>query len=82
MVLAYHPQTNRLIEREHKPIVDVLSKMLDVGFTNWVQNLPAVFWVDQSTVRTLTGLTPYYISYRNELVLPIELEISTWQILT
>ena len=70
-----------MIERGHKPIVDALSKMSDGGSTNWVRNLPAVLWADRSTVRTSTGLTPYYISCGNEPVLPIELEIPTWRIL-
>ena len=81
MVSAYHPQANGMIERGHKPIVDALSKMSDEGSNNWVRNLPAVLWADRSTVRTSTGLTPYYISCGNEPVLPIELEIPTWRIL-
>ena len=81
VVSAYHPQANGMIERGHKPIVDALSKMSDGGSTNWVQNLPAVLWADRSTVRTSTGLTPYYICCGSEPVLPIELEIPTWRIL-
>lgn len=81
MVSAYHPQANGMIERGHKPIVDALSKMSDGGSTNWVQNLPAVLCTDRSTVRTSTGLTPYYISCGSEPVLPIKLDILTWRIL-
>lgn len=81
VVSAYHPQANGMIERGHKPVVDALSKMSDGGSTNWVRNLPAVLWADRSTVRTSTGLAPYYISCGNEPVLPIELEIPTWRIL-
>ncbi len=81
VVSAYHPQAIGIIERGHKPIVDALSKMSDGGSTNWVQNLPAVLWEDQSTVRTSTSLTPYYICCGSEPVLPIELEVPTWQIL-
>ena len=55
--------------------------MSAAGSTNWVRNLPAVLWADRLTVRTSTGLTPYYISCGNEPVLPIELEIPTWRIL-
>lgn len=80
-VSDYHPQANGMIERGHKPIVDVLSKISDGGSINWVRNLPAVLWADQSTVRTSTGLTPYYICCGSEPVLPIELEIPTWRIL-
>ena len=81
VVSAYHPQANGMIERGHKPIVDALSKMSDGGSTNWVRNLPAVLWADRSTVRTSTGLTPYYISCGSEPDLHIELEIPTWRIL-
>ena len=81
VVSAYHPQANGMMERGHKPIIDALSKMSDGGSTNWVRNLPTVLWANQSTLRTLTGLTPYYISCGNEPVLPIELEIPTWRIL-
>lgn len=70
-----------MIECEHKPIIDVFSKISDGGSTNQVQNLPVVVWADQSTVCTSTGRIPYYISSENKLVLLIELEIFTWQIL-
>ena len=81
VVSAYHPQANKMIECGHKPIVDALLKISDGSSTNWVQNLPAILWVDRSTVHTLTGFTPYYISYGIKLVLSIELEIPTWRIL-
>ena len=81
VVSAYHPQANEMIERGHKPIVDALSKMSDGGSTNWVRNLPVVLWADQSTVRTSTGLTPYYICCGSKPVLPIELKVPTWRIL-
>lgn len=70
-----------MIERGHKPIVDALSKISTGGSTNWVRNLPAVLQADRSTVRTSTGLTPYYIYCGSEPVLPIELEVPTQQIL-
>lgn len=81
IVLAHHPQANGMIKRRHKPIVDALSKMSEGGSTNWVRNLPAVLWADLSTVRTSTGLTPYYIGCEIEPILPIELEVLTWRIL-
>ena len=55
--------------------------MSDGGATNWVRNLPTVLWAHQSTVRTSTGLTPYYICCGNEPVLSIELEVPTWRML-
>ena len=70
-----------MIEHGHKSIVDALSKMSERGCENWVRNLSAVLLADRSTVRTSTGLTPYYFNYASEPVLPIELEVPTWRIL-
>ena len=47
VISAYHSQANGMIEKVHNPIVDMLPKMSNGSFTNWVQNLPAVLWVDQ-----------------------------------
>jgi hypothetical protein len=78
---AYHPQANGMIERGHTAIVDALSKMTNGGLKNWVTNLHSVLWADRTTIRRTTGLTPFRLNYGNEAVLPIELEIPTWQTL-
>ena len=41
--LAYQLEANKIIERDYKPIVNALSKMLNRGSTNGIQNLSAVF---------------------------------------
>lgn len=66
-----------MIEHKYKLIVDIFSKMLNKESINWIQNLPIVLWANQSTIRTSTGLLPYYICCRSKLVFPIKLEIST-----
>lgn len=81
VLVSYHPQANTMVERGHKPVVDALAKMTDGGLGNWVQNLAAVLWADRSTVKSTTGLSPYYVLCGSEPVLPIELEIPTWRIL-
>lgn len=70
-----------MIERVHKSIFDKLSIMSDGDFTNWMQNLQVVLWIDRSTMRVLISLTLYYISCGNEPVLFIELGILIWSIL-
>ena len=77
VVSAYHPQANGMIKRSHKQIVNSLSKMSEGGRKNWVQNLPAVLWVNRSTLQTYTGLIPYYLNCGSEQVLPAELEVRT-----
>lgn len=46
VVSIYHPQTNGMIERGHKLIVDTLSKMLARESTYLFRNLPAILWAD------------------------------------
>lgn len=42
VVLAYYLQANKMMEYSHKSIIEALSKILDRGSTNWIQNLPIV----------------------------------------
>ena len=60
-VAAYHPQSNRLVERGHQNIVDALAKLTaPSGKTgNWPAQLAAVSWADRITVRKSKGMTPY-----------------------
>ncbi len=78
---AYHLQANEMIKYGHKLIIDAFSIMLDGSSANWVQNLSTILWADWSTVHIFTGFISYYICCDSKPVLPIELEVSTWQIL-
>ena len=73
LISAYHLQTNRIIKRGHKPIVNAPLKMSAGRSINGVQNLPVVLWADQSIVRMSTSLTPYYINCRSKSVFSIKL---------
>jgi hypothetical protein len=41
-----------------------------------------MLWADRTTYRTSTGITPYEIKYLDRAVLPIELEVPTWSVLS
>lgn len=75
-IAAYHPQSNGMVERGHKQIVDALAKVAPDG--KWVRHLPAVLWADRITTRRSTGFTPFHLVFGQECVLPIELEEGTW----
>jgi hypothetical protein len=69
-----------MIERDHKLLINALSKMTNGELGNWVGNLPAILWVNRSTVRRSIGHTPFYLFCGREPVLPIELEVPIWRI--
>lgn len=70
-----------MIKKKHKTIINVFSKMSAESSINWVNSLLVDFWADQLTVRILTGLNSYYISYGNKPILFIELKVLIWRIL-
>ena len=49
-----------------------LKKRLDDAKGRWVEELPHVLWTYRTTPRRSTGETPFSITYRAEVVLPIE----------
>ena len=55
---TYHPQSNGLVERGHKPIVDALSKLTNGSQSDWVFHLPGVLWAERTTIYKPIGLTP------------------------
>ena len=81
VVSAYHPQANGIVERGHRLIVDGLAKLIEGGLVSWLSNLHTVLWADRTGIRTPTGMTPFRLMYRHDAVLPIELDVPTWQIL-
>ena len=85
VISPYNPQANGMIEVGHRPIADALSKMTQGGTTTgmdgWVTHLPAVLLADRTTVKASTGMTPFRMLYGEEAVLPIELDVPTWQTL-
>jgi transposase InsO family protein len=80
-VTAYHPQANGVVERGHKQIVDGLSKACSNSPGRWPLHLKTVLWADRTTTRKSTGFTPFQLVYGRQCLLPIELHLSTWQIL-
>ena len=74
--LAYL-QGNRQVEAVNKVIVNGLKKRLDDAKGRWVEELPHVLWTYRTTPRRSTRETPFLMSYRAEVVTPIETGFST-----
>nr|XP_004245006.1 uncharacterized protein LOC101268415 [Solanum lycopersicum] len=71
---AYRPQMNGAVEAANKNMKKILRKMIDKH-----QGWHKMFLYDllgyRTTVRTLTGATPYLLVYGTEAVIPAEVEI-------
>jgi hypothetical protein len=53
--------------------VRIFNKLNQFG-RKWVQELPSVIWSLQNTLNKATGLTPFFLVYRAEAVLPTDLD--------
>ena len=49
--------------------------------SGWVSHLPALLMVERTTVKASTGMTPLHLIHEYDAVLPIELDVPTWQTL-
>ena len=81
MVSAYHPQMNGMIEHEHTPIVQALSKSCENQPYQWRHYMSAVAWADKTTTCESTDMSLYCFLHDENLVLLIELSVPTWGIL-
>ena len=67
-----YPQGNGQVEAVNKVIVNGLKKRLDDAKGRWVEELPHVLWTYRTTPWRSTRETPFSMSYRAEVVIPIE----------
>ena len=52
-----------------------------VTYKDWAKKLPFALWGYRISIRASTRTIPYSLVYRNEVVLPIEVEIQSVRVL-
>ncbi len=72
-----YPQSNGQAEMSNKVILDRIKKRLEDAKGRWVEELPSVLWTHRTTMRRSTGETPYALAYGVEVVIPLEIDMST-----
>ncbi len=71
---------NGAVEATNKNLKRIIMKMT-VTYRDWHDMLPFALHAYRTTVRTLTGATPYSLVYGMEALLPIEVKIPSLRIL-
>ncbi|XP_075633445.1 uncharacterized protein LOC142605904 [Castanea sativa] len=79
--VPYRPQMNGVVEVANKNIKKILVKMTDT-YKDRHKYLPFALCVYRTSVRTSTGATLYSLVNATEVVLPIEVEITSLKILS
>ena len=69
---SFHPQSNSVIERMNRTLLNMLTKSIDKQ-ANWSYFLPFVLMAYRSSVHELTGFTPNRLVVGHEVLLPLDL---------
>ena len=69
---AYHPQTDGLVERFNRTLIDMLAKTAEQNGKNWDEKLPFVLFAYRTAVQESTGESPFRLLYGRDPKLPTE----------
>ena len=72
-----HPQENGQTEVTNRTLLKIIKARLDNAKEAWSEELPNVLWAYRTTTRTLTRETPFRLTYNTEVVIPVEVGISS-----
>ena len=74
MTTSYHPQSNGMIERQHRTLKDrLIARACASGSTSWMENLPFVLLGIRTSVRADSSCSPSDLLYGASLRLPGDL---------
>ena len=68
----YYPRANGLAESTNKLLKRVLTKICNVGRSDWAEKLHSVLWADRTLVKRAHGYTPFQLVYGLDAVMPFE----------
>ena len=77
----YNPKANGLTERANGIIRKVLSKVVSAHKTDWDEKLFSAVYAYNTTKKSTTGKTPYFLVFGQEVLQEIETQIKTFRIL-
>ena len=69
----YRPQSDGLVERFNRTLIDMLSKFCNARFDDWDQHLPYLLSAYRATVNESTGCTPNLLMLGREITMPVDL---------
>ena len=72
-----HPQANGQAEVSNRILLKIIKTKLDDAKGAWPKELPNVLWAYKTTTRTPTGETPFRLTYDTEVVIPIEVGVTS-----
>lgn len=86
-VAVSHPRTNGQVECANDMVLQGLKPRIFIklnmfGGRRWLEELPTVLWSLRTTKSRATGLTPFFMVYGAEAVLPTDLSYGSPRVTT
>nr|GEV92929.1 hypothetical protein [Tanacetum cinerariifolium] len=78
---VYHPQANRVMEKDNQSIMQEIKTMLHKDGGAWVEEFPNVLWAHGTTPKMSNEETPFSLAYGTEAVISAEIGIPTRRII-
>ena len=76
----YYAQAIRQGEAIDKILIDMIKKIVEDKPRRWHEVLVKVLWVYRNSKNNATSLTPHWLTYGQDVVLPLELAMSSLRI--
>ena len=73
----YYPQGNGQVEATNRVMLKILKKMKHEYGGKWSDHLANVLWACRSSVKTVTGFSPFSLVYETEAISLVELVVPT-----
>jgi transposase InsO family protein len=75
----YHPQANGQVESTNRVLEGILTKIVQLHKKDWPDRLSKALWDYRTTWRSTTSFSPYELVYGKQVLLPIQFQIKTFQ---
>ncbi|CAN6726792.1 unnamed protein product [Malus baccata var. baccata] len=76
----YYPQSNGQAEASNKILVNIIKRMVIDSPEKWHEMLGNTLWAYRTSKRAGTGTTPYALTFGQDAVLPMEINIQEGKI--
>ena len=74
-----HPQANGHVEVTNQSLLKMIKTRLEGAKGLWPEELPNILWAYRTTVRTPTGETPFRLTFGTEVVILVEIGLTSWR---